>query len=367
MKLQIINQRLLSCLLKIAGVIERKQTIPILSNFLFSFERGLLTITGSDMELEIQCSIPIDSQYEGSFTLCARKIIDISRLINDDIELIFNIDNENVVCKTEKSKFCFSSLSSDKFPLITPKASTFMVKVEESKFKNVIKKTFFAMAQQDVRFYLNGLLIEVRTDLIRSVATDGHRLAISDIENVANPISQIQHVIVPRKTVLELNRLLNFSDDVVSIEVSTNHIRFYLPSVILTSKIIDGRFPDYHRVIPELVPKTIYLDRVQLRNALQRASVLSNEKFKGIRFIFSPGSLKLTSNNPEHEYAEEEIDIDYPYDPISIGFNVLYLLDILNNIDSDIVIFNLNDENASALISVEADPSTKYVVMPMRL
>jgi DNA polymerase III subunit beta len=367
MKIIINNRHLLSCMLKVTGVIEKKQTMPILSNILFSFEKDLLNLTGTDMELEIQATSPVLYCDEGSFTLSARKLIDIVRLINDDADIILTISDDKGILQVDKSKFILSSLSAEKFPLIIPKASSYIFKVEESKLKNILKKTSFAMAHQDVRYYLNGLLLEESANLIRSVATDGHRLALSDCEMRAEAFESIQQVIVPRKTALELNRLLNYSDDDVSIEVSSNHIRFYLSGVTLTSKIIDGRYPDYHRVIPEVVPKVIYFDRLQLRNSLQRASVLSNEKYKGIRFVFERNSLTLIAHNPEHESAEEILDIDYQYEPISIGFNVLYLLDILNTIESDIVVFNLNDETASALIHSESDINTKYVIMPMRL
>ncbi|MEN8250886.1 MAG: DNA polymerase III subunit beta, partial [Bacteroidota bacterium] len=238
---------------------------------------------------------------------------------------------------------------------------------QESYLKNLIRHTIFAMAQQDVRYYLNGMLFEVSSNSLRSVATDGHRLALSDKQKQKQNIDSLFQIIIPRKTVLELNRLLTFSDTEIGIDISSNHIRFYLPTITLTSKLIDGRYPDYLRVIPDELSKNICINRQQLKTALQRVSILSNEKYKGIQFEFSTNKLLLNAHNPEHESASETIDIEYPYEDLSIGFNVLYVLDILNTVESDDVIFNLHDENVSALIHSEMDEDTKYVIMPMRL
>lgn len=357
---------LLSALQKVTGVVEKRQTLPILSNVLVSVENNKLSFTGTDMEIEIQTSFEVSSDQDGSLTLPARKLLEIARFIEDDSSVHLEVKDDKAIFKSGRSRFTLSILPSTEFPVISPTASELSFRINEASLKSLFEKTQFAMAHQDVRYYLNGMLVEIRGDLIRTVATDGHRLAVSDIVTEV-AVDSIQQVIIPRKAVLELNRLLNYSDNDISIEVTSNHIRFYLNDLVLTSKVIDGRFPDYERVIPSDSTKHVTVDRFKLKHALQRASILSNEKYRGIRFSFDTNLLQLQAHNPEQEVAEEDMEIDYGYETLTIGFNVSYMLDVLNNLDSDEVTLNLNDENSSALIHADSDSSARYVVMPMRL
>lgn len=367
MNLSISKKKLFDVTQQVAGVVEKKQTLAILSNMLFELSSGRLTVLGTDMEIEIRSSVDIDTNENFSFTVAARKFLDIIKLLNDDAVVDLEYLNERLTIKTGKSKFVLGTLSAADFPQIEATASTQNFSIKESALKNLVRFTQFAMAQQDVRYYLNGMLFEISNDTLRGVATDGHRLAMSDKEKNHQEIDSLYQVIIPRKTVLELNRLLTFSDFEVGVEISSNHITFYLPTVTITSKLIDGRYPDYLRVIPGDLTKVVSMNRAELKSALQRVAVLSNEKFKGIYFKFDNNSLTLNANNPEHETAEEILDVDYQHEELIIGFNVLYLLDILSVMESDEIIFNLSDSNTSALIHTELDDETKYVIMPMRL
>ena len=361
------KESILAPLQKISGVVEKRQTLPILSNVLIAVQQGKLTLTGTDMEIEIQCNADINSEDEGSFTLPARKLLEIVKFLDDGSQVQLSIENDKALFTSGRSRFTLGVLPSEEFPLIAPTASKFSFKIEEAVLKRLLEKSQFAMAQQDVRYYLNGMLIEMRSDLLRTVATDGHRLALSDTQLEISNIDGHQQIILPRKAVIELNRLLSYSDNQIGVEITSNHLRTYLDGITLTSKLIDGRFPDYERVIPDNSTKQITLDKIQLKHALQRASILSNEKYRGIRFSFDNDLLQLQAHNPEQEVAEEDLVINYGYESLTIGFNVSYMLDVLNTLDGDEVVLNLHDENSSALIHGKDDLSSRYVVMPMRL
>ncbi|QFY89309.1 DNA polymerase III subunit beta [Magnetovirga frankeli] len=367
MLLSITKKKLFDVTQQVSGVIEKRQTLPILSNMLFEIGQGRLSVVGTDMEIEVRAATEIDTDTEEAFTVGARKFIDIIKLIDDDASIELELKDDRLKLKTPSSKFVLGTLPANGYPQIEASAANHNFKIKESALKNLVRFTQFAMAQQDVRYYLNGMLFEISSNSLRGVATDGHRLAMADKEKDKQIIENLLQVIVPRKTILELNRLLTFSDYEVGIELSSNHISFYLPSVSITSKLVDGRYPDYLRVIPADLDKAITLNRQDLRNSLQRASVLSNEKFKGVLFQFTENHLTISAHNPEHETAEETLDIEYSFDDLSIGFNVLYLLDILSVVEADNIVMNLSDSNTSALIHAELDEETKYVIMPMRL
>lgn len=366
MNIKTDKEGLLLALQKVTGVIEKRHTLPILSNVLISVDKEKITLVGTDMEIEIQTEIQIESDAEGSFTLPARKLLDITRLIEDKAAIHIKVDSTNATFSAGRSRFTLSTLPASEFPVLSPTASLYSLKIGESDLKGLLEKTMFAMAMQDVRYYLNGMLFEIRPSFIRSVTTDGHRLALADFEVNINDVD-IHQFILPRKTVIELNRLITYRDEPIAIEVTTNYIRVYHNNFVLASKLIDGRFPDYERVIPKNTNKQISVDRLALKAALQRASILSNEKYRGIQFVFSDNQLHLQAHNPEHEVAEEDLDIQYQFEALNIGFNVTYMIDVLNILDSDQVILNLYDENSSILVHSMNDTSSRYVVMPMRL
>ncbi len=366
MKILAQRETLLPPLMQVTGVVERRQTLPILSNILINARQNAITLTATDLEIEMTTTVEAECSEEGAFTLPARKLMDICKALPSGSELILEISNERATLRSGKSRFSLGMLPAADYPAIEPTPAEQVFTVEERVLKRLIQKTSFAMAQQDVRYYLNGMLFEARPGMIRVVATDGHRLALSEKAVDLSPDMDIQ-VIVPRKAVLELGRLLEDEERPVKIELSSNHIRFRLDSTVFLSKLIDGRFPDYQRVIPAESKNELVIDRETLRQALARASILSNEKYRGIRFHLQPDVLQLQAHNPEKEEAEEELTVDYSGSNIDIGFNVGYLLDVLGVLETDQVVIGLNDANSSALITGEDEEGDRYVVMPMKL
>ena len=366
MKIVTNKETFLTPLQQVGGVVERRQTLPILANILVNAEKGQLTVTATDLEVEMRTRVAVQCEGEMDFTLPARKLIDIVRALPDGADITIDVDGEKAKILSGRSRFTLGTLPAQDYPVIEPTASSHRFTVSEKLLKRLIDKTHFAMAQQDVRYYLNGMLLELDGGKIRSVATDGHRLALSEAEcEVGNDVS-IQ-VIIPRKAVLELGRLLTDEEREVAVDISSNHIRLGFNDTVFTSKLIDGKFPDYQRVIPVGSDKTVVADKETLRQALQRTSILSNEKYRGIRFQFSKGTLELLAHNPEQEEAQEELEIDYDGDDLTIGFNVGYLLEVLNVIDSDRVKMSLSDPNSSCLVEDEKRSDSRYVIMPMRL
>ena len=366
MKIVTTRDNLLKPLQQVGGVVERRQTLPILANVLINAGNGKLNITATDLEVEMKTTATVDCDSEVDFTLPARKLLDICKALPEDANIELTIENERAVIKSGRSRFTLGILPANDYPTIEPSVSSHRFSITQSLLKRLIEKTQFAMALQDVRYYLNGLLIEIRDGQIRAVATDGHRLAMSEAECVLEEQTGIQ-VILPRKAVLELSRLLSDSNDPINIDVSSNHIRFTMDETSFTSKLIDGKFPDYQRVIPANTDKEIIADREQLKQALMRTSILSNEKYRGIRFQFSSGMLQLLAHNPEQEEAEDEMEINYQGDELVIGFNVGYLIEVLNVIESESVRILLSDSNSSCLIQNLDHEQNRYVIMPMRL
>lgn len=366
MKIVTTRDNLLKPLQQIGGVVERRQTLPILANVLINATNGKLSITATDLEVEMRTSANCDGDGEIDFTLPARKLLDICKSLPDDANIEFTVENERTIIRSGRSRFTLGVLPATDYPSIEPSISSHQFTVTQKLLKRLIEKTQFAMALQDVRYYLNGLLLEIGNGMIRAVATDGHRLALSEAECAVEQASEIQ-VILPRKAVLELARLLDDTEEQIAVDVSSNHIRFILGDTSFTSKLIDGKFPDYQRVIPANPDKKVLADRDILKQALTRTSILSNEKYRGIRFQISSGLLQLLAHNPEQEEAEDEMEIDYQGDELVIGFNVGYLIEVLNVIESDTVKMSLSDSNSSCLIqNVDTDQS-RYVIMPMRL
>ncbi len=367
MKFSINRELLLKPLLLVSGAVERKSTLPILGNILFEISKQSLTITATDLELEMVAYADIDNQDDdGKLTIPARKLLDICKSLPENSLITFTAQDDTVKLSSGRSRYSLSTLPATDFPNIEEWKGDVEFKLLKSELLRLIESTHFSMANQDVRYYLNGMSIESEGNEIRSVATDGHRLAICKISNdsLALPARQ---VIVPRKGILEIIRLLSPVDEEVDVYLGSNHIRIIDSEFSFTSKLVDGRFPDYRRVLPRNGDKIFITDKEQLRQVLSRASILSNEKFKGVRLNFSHSLLKITANNPEQEQAEEELEIDFPYENLEVGFNVSYVLDVLSAIKDEQVKFTLADANSSVVIEGADSGEALYVVMPMRL
>lgn len=366
MDIVVQRETLLKPLQTVGGVVERRQTLPVLANVLVVAGKEGLAITGTDLEVEMVAEVKTDQSDTGEFTLPARKFLDICRALPEGAVLNIAVAENRAVIKSGRSRFALATLPASEFPSIESMADEFTVELTESNLKTLIDQTQFSMAHQDVRYYLNGLLLELRQGTVRAVATDGHRLALCE-QPCSSSSKDERQIIVPRKGVVELGKLLEASDEKVTLHIGTNHVQVRLPSVTFTSKLIDGRFPDYERVIPAKSPNTLSCTREAARQALVRASVLSNEKYRGVRLQLSKDLLRATVHNPEQEEAEEELEISYSGDELEIGFNVSYLLDALSAVKSESVAMQMADPNSSCLIQGEDEPHCKYVVMPMRL
>ncbi|MEX0952016.1 MAG: DNA polymerase III subunit beta [Gammaproteobacteria bacterium] len=366
MKFSIERELLLPALQTIAGVVERRQTLPILANVLLMVDEQGLALTATDMEVELQVRLPLSVAAAGATTLPARKLLDICRTLPEGAVIQLDIDGDRAKVKSGRSRFTLASLPADEYPSTEAINPTVTLNLPQGTLRQLLDDTHFAMAQQDVRYYLNGLLLELSAQGLRAVATDGHRLAMSDAAMAIDVESPLQ-LIVPRKGVQELLRLLDNNDESVSLEVSPNHIRLDTGRIQLTSKLIDGRFPDYQRVVPAPSDNVLSADREGLRQSLARASILSNEKYRGIRLMLQANTLRALAHNPEQEEAEEEIEIEYSGAEMEIGFNVSYLLDALAAINTEKVNIAFTDANSSCLLTPSTGDSSKYVVMPMRL
>ena len=366
MKFSIQREDFLKPLQQVIGVVERRQTLPVLGNVLLNANKKSVRLTATDLEVELQSHVNVAVTEIGDITVPARKLLDICRTLPAEAQLDISVKTDRALVRSGKSRFTLSTLPATEFPVIDKIKSARKFSLQESALHGLIERTAFAMAQQDVRYYLNGLMLEPVSGTLRAVATDGHRLAMCELmADVGEGVDQ--QVIVPRKGIQELQRLLEQKDADVQVEIGSNHIRITTDELRFTSKLIDGRFPDYQRVMPKNADKRLLINRDLLRHALTRTSILSNEKYRGIRLELSENNIKIQAHNPEQEEAVEEIDANYDSDAIVIGFNVTYLLDVLNAINTDDVEMFLNDGNSSALINKPGDENCRYVVMPMRL
>lgn len=380
MKFIISKNKFLTSLQIICGVIDRKSTLPILKNILIILGEGRITFTGTDMEMEITTSVEHLSELSGKITVPALKLLEICKTLTDDTNIEFSLVNKTIVIDKKdvvkstvmitsaKSKFTLTTLPAIEYPSVEMLETNSEVLISQKSFKTLLEDTMFAMAQQDVRYYLNGLLLELGKDSLRAVATDGHRLASKEIKGIKiTGIEETQEIIIPRKGVLELVRFLDGEDENIKIEISTNHIRINKKKLKFTSKLIDGKYPNYQKVIPKEVEHQIKIDKNILKQGLIRASILSNEKYKGIKLLLQKDLLKASAHNAEQEEAEEEIEINYKGDDVEIGFNVTYLLSALSAIKTKEVILNILDSKSSCLILPDDGSDCKYIVMPMRL
>lgn len=367
MKFVVSRAALLKPLQLVAGVVERRQTLPVLSNVLLVLNGVQLSLTGTDLEVEIVGRIDLEVPgVDGEITVPARKLVDICRSLPEDASIEFSLDEERIMIKSGRSRFTLSTLPANDFPNVEDSATDLQFSCAQQEIKRLIDRTAFAMAQQDVRYYLNGMLWEVSQGQLRTVATDGHRMAMCTRSIGVNLQEKVQ-AILPRKGVLELSRLLDDSDALIDVSLSANHIRVISSDYTFTSKLVDGKFPDYERVLPRGGNKIIFGSREDLKQAFSRTSILSNEKYRGVRLLLEDGLLTIVANNPEQEEAEEKLTVDYTGEALEVGFNVSYLLDVTNVLSSETVKITLSDSNSSALLEEPDDSDSLYVVMPMRL
>ena len=366
--LKAAQEKVLSVLQSVSGIVERRHTLPILANVLIRKTGPALQITTSDLEIQIRTTAQLEGDA-GDFTTTvgARKLIDILRTMPSDQTVSLESSGGKLLLKGGKSRFTLQSLPAEDFPLVQESASFGPVfSVPQKTLKDLLNQVSFAMAVHDIRYYLNGILFVAEGKQLSIVATDGHRLAFSsatlDIEVPK------QEVILPRKTVIEMQRLLSDkAEGLISMQFANNQAKFSFEGMEFVSKLVEGKFPDYNRVIPKNHKNQIILGRVALLASLQRTAILTSDKFKGVKLNIDPGTLRVASNNAEQEEAVDELDIDYGGDSIEIGFNVTYLIDVLTNMSQDMVSLELSDSNSSALITIPDDAHFKYVVMPMRI
>lgn len=367
MKFVIPREALLKPLQLVAGVVERRQTLPVLSNVLLVLNGDQLALTGTDLEVEIVGRVLVEpGSTAGEITVPARKLVDICKSLPDGSMIEFIQEDQRIIVKSGRSRFTLSTLPAEDFPNVEDSPGNLQFSCAQQEIKRLIERTSFAMAQQDVRYYLNGMLWEVRQDQLRVVATDGHRMAMCTRAVAVNTVDVVQ-AILPRKGVLELSRLLDDSTSQVDVTLSGNHIRVTSLDYTFTSKLVDGKFPEYERVLPRGGNKVILGSRMELKQAFARTAILSNEKYRGVRLLLSSGVLTIMANNPEQEEAEEQVTVDYIGDSLEVGFNVSYLQDVANVIQHDNIKITLSDANSSALLEEPENSDSLYVVMPMRL
>lgn len=365
MKFTITRDALIKPLNLVAGVVERRQTLPILSNVLLSLEGSQLSLTGTDLEVELVGRVELTSAgVDGDVTVPARKLVDICKSLPEGSEIEFSVEAGKATVKAGRSRFTLSTLPASEFPSVEEAQGELALQLPQSLVKRLIERTAFAMAQQDVRYYLNGMLLEIKSGRLRMVATDGHRLALCTAPEAVDAGDAA--VIIPRKGVLELSRLLDGDED-VRLVIGNNHVRASNQQYTFTSKLVDGKFPEYERVLPKSPDKSVVGDRLELKQAFTRTAILSNEKYRGVRLKLSPDVLEITANNPEQEQAEEIVNVEYQGDNLEVGFNVSYLLDVLSVLDGRQVRLSLADSASSALLEEAESGDSLYVVMPMRL
>ena len=363
---QIARDALLKPLQAVSGIVERRHTLPILANVLFEQKDGRLYVTATDLEMQITAHSELPGKEDQAVTVAARKMQDLLRALPDDATLNLDATGGKMTVRAGRSRFNLQTLPAADYPRIGIGQDQLQtITLPQRDLRGLFRLAEFAMAQQDIRYYLNGMLLVADKGSLQAVATDGHRLSWASLQ-VAGDF-QRQEVILPRKTVLELGKLLADVDDPVTIDILATQVRFRFGNVELVSKVVDGKFPDYNRVIPTGHTKAIVLSRPELLATLQRAAILSNEKFRGVRIVLAPGTLKIICTNTEQEEAEEELEIAYQGEALDIGFNITYLLDVLHNLTADHVQLAFGDANSSALITVPERDDYKYVVMPMRI
>ncbi len=365
MKFSIPREALLAPIAQVVNVVERRQTLPVLANFLIEANDDGLRITGTDMEVELVALANAEVAQTGSITVPARKLVDICKALPEGVQMNIQLNDDKLAIHAGRSRFTLATLPAGEFPSSDQAESLASYQISQGKLSWLVDKTSFAMAHQDVRHYLNGLLLEFREGGLRAVATDGHRLALGEME--ADIRGEVRSLIVPRKGVLEMNRILEDVDEPLSVIIGQGFLRIDRERMVMTTKLIDGRFPDYEAVIPMATDQALILDRAEMSQALQRAAILSNEKYRGVRLDLEPGTVRVVAHNPQQEEAVEEVESDHTFDSFKVGFNVNYLLDALNAIDGEKVRIALRDANSSCLVTAVDSDSVRQVVMPLKL
>ena len=368
MNINIQKEILEKPLSQVIGVVEKRQTLPILGNVYLELKEGVLTLVGSDLETEITTRVENVSGQDGKTTVSARKLFDICRSLKNEALLNLKVEEDNkMVVSAGKSRFTLQTLSAEDYPRLEETHWKQEFSIQQKQLNSLLTKTSFSMAQQDVRYFLNGLLLEIHSDHILSVATDGHRLAKTQVHVDSTSVDFVQSI-VPRKAVLEIGKFLDgASEEEVEVKLNASHISVRAGHFMFISKLIDGRFPDYEKVIPANLDKHIIINRENLIEILSRAAILSNEKFRGVSLALEDNLLKVRSHNPDQEHAKDEMEVDYPHSPIEIGFNVTYLLEALRACDSENIDLGLLDPNTSCTFHAEGSDDTLYLIMPMRL
>ena len=366
MQFSISRENLLKPLQQVCGVLSSRPNIPVLNNVLLQIEDNRLTITGTDLEVELSSQTQLSSASEnGTFTIPAKKFLDICRTLSDDSEITVSFEEDRALVKSGRSRFTLTTQPAEEYPNLTDWQSEVDFELPQNTLRRLIEATQFSMANQDARYFLNGMKFDTEGNLLRTVATDGHRLAVCTI--ALEQELQNHSVILPRKGVLELVRLLETSDEPARLQIGTNNLRIHLKHIVFTSKLIDGRFPDYRRVLPRNATRIVEGSWEALKQAFIRASILSNERVRSVRLNLSENQLKITASNTEHEVAEEIVDVNYSGEELEVGFNVTYILDVLNALKCHQVRIRLTDASSSCLIENCEDSSSEYVIMPMRL
>lgn len=367
MKFIINRDQILTPLQQIVSVIEKKQTMPILSNVMLYLDEQHLIMIGTDTEIQIIVKVNVTTIKEiGSITVPARKFLDICRLLPPNAEINFELHEDRVKVVSSRSRFSLNTLPAAHYPEFSESEYEYQFWFDAGKFKKALDKTLFCMANQDVRYYLNGLLLHISNSKIKFVGSDGHRLAIYEDE-MKKPSGYEARIIIPRKAVQELSRLLDKTDTELNIQFSSNHIKIYYDDVIFSSKLIDAKFPDFNKIFEKTYLKPILIARQVIKDALTRVAILSNEKFKGVTIQLNDDVLKLNAHNPEHDEAEEELIIDYQEKPLGVSFNAQYLLDAFTNLDSEVAVITLADNASACFIEGSEKSNFRFIIMPMQI
>ncbi|HIG64156.1 MAG TPA: DNA polymerase III subunit beta [Methyloprofundus sp.] len=365
MKFTINRELLLTPLQQIVNVIEKRQTMPILANVLFQLEKNQLTLTGTDLEVQIVAKLALENEVEGSITVPARKLLDICRLLPSAAEIKFELIATKLKIQSGRSRFMVSTLIADEYPGFEMSAMDCQFVMPSSQLKKALDKTTFCMANQDIRYYLNGIMLSIFNQQLKLVGSDGHRLSIYE-DSIAQETGIELRVIIPRKGVLELARLLE-EDQEVQVELSRNNIRVVIDNLIFSAKLVDSKYPDFSKVFEQKFYSSIHVQKQLLKEALTRVAILSNEKFRGVEFVIDGNNLQISTNNPEHEEADEEISIEYQGQPLSIAFNSQYILDAISNLDSELAVLTIAENSSCCFIEEPSEQKYKFIVMPMRL
>lgn len=362
------RDQILHPLQAVSGIVEKRQTMPILSHVLLQIEAGRLVLLTSDIDIQIRTETQTDSQENTALTVPARKLQDILKSLPETAVVTLELEDKRLQLRAGRSRYHLQTLSAEDYPLMNqPDDVGSELKLSQRQFRRLLSRVQYAMAQQDIRYYLNGLLLTVDNQQICVVATDGHRLAFASEALETDETRKRIEVILPRKTVLELSRQLQDSNETLKISVAPSQAKFHIGTVELTTKLIDGKFPDYERVIPQHHDKIFLIESTPLIQALQRTTILITEKLRGVRLLLTSGNLKIIARNTEHEEAQEDLEIEYDGEALDVSFNVSYLLDMLQNISTERIKVHLLDTHSSGLFTLPDNDSFKYIVMPMRL